>query len=109
MVDLKDIDMGEFGRHLFQKLLKATATEASYADVMDRLEEQGSTQWEDEAIPPNEYSLIKDWEDEEVLDKVFAWRQFEWLRAHDIPSLNASSTDGTIAVFRHNVEPRDIK
>lgn len=33
----KDINMGEFGRHLFKKLLKQTASSATYADVVEQM------------------------------------------------------------------------
>lgn len=33
-MDFSQIDMGEFGRHLFSKILKATASDGTFAEVM---------------------------------------------------------------------------
>ena len=74
MVDFNDIDMGEFGRHLFQKLLKATASEVEYADVLDLVSTKKLENYVDESFPPNEFSLIHDWDDPEVRSKVRIWR-----------------------------------
>ena len=33
-MQLKDINLGELGRHLFSKILKATASDGKYADIL---------------------------------------------------------------------------
>lgn len=104
---VEDIDMGEFGRHLFQKLLKTTASEVAYTDVLDHMQSKNAKKYTDETFPPNEHSLITDWDDDEALDKVFTWRRFTWARATDIPSLN--DKEGKLQVFSNKIEPSDIK
>ena len=56
-MDFSKIDMGEFGRHLFSKILKATASDGNYTDVMKAMEAKNS-QYTDESFPPDEHSLI---------------------------------------------------
>ena len=80
----KDINMGEFGRHLFKKLLKATASASSYADVLEQVDEQNLTKYTDESFPPNEHSLINDWNEPDVQGKVELWRNFEWTRCEEM-------------------------
>ena len=60
-----------------------------------------------ESFPPNEFSLISDWEEGEVQDKVQLWRSFEWVRATEVPSLN--DDEGKLQVFFNEVSPSDIK
>ena len=57
--------MGELGRHLFAKILKATASDGTFTEIYEecKLKNQPYT---DESFPPNEFSLISDWEDGEV-------------------------------------------
>ena len=95
-MDFSKIDMGEFGRHLFAKILKATASDGTYVDIMNEMVKKNS-QYTDESFPPTETSLINDWEEDEVQDKVRLWRQFEWIRAGNIPELN--DQEGKLAVF----------
>jgi uncharacterized protein YmfQ (DUF2313 family) len=76
----KQIEMGELGRQLFAKIMKATASDGTYSEVMQETVKSKS-QYTDEAFPPNETSLINDWEETEVYGKVRLWRQFEWIRA----------------------------
>ena len=102
----KRIDMGELGRHLFAKIMKATASDGTYSEVMQECAKTQS-KYTDESFPPTETSLINDWEEEEVQDKVRLWRQFEWIRATEIAELN--DEEGKLAVFQNEVTPSDIK
>lgn len=43
--------------------------------------------YNDDSFPPSQSSLIKNWSDPEVRDKVRTWKNFQWLRAKDIPSI----------------------
>lgn len=63
MTDLKDIDMGELGRHLFAKLLRATASDGSLEDMMEYCEKK-KKKYTDDMFPPSKKSLINDWNDE---------------------------------------------
>ena len=72
--------MGELGRHLFAKILKATASDGTFQEIYEECKARNKP-YEDEAFPPTEFSLISDWEDPEVQDKVKLWRTFEWIRA----------------------------
>ena len=106
MVDFKKIDMGELGRHLFAKILKATASDGKFTEIYEECKMK-QTPYEDESFPPNEFSLISDWDEGEVQDKVKLWRSFEWVRATDVPSLN--DDEGKLQVFFNEVSPSDIK
>lgn len=59
---------------------------------------------DDEQFPPDESSLIKDWEADSVVDKVGTWCNFEWRKSCDIPSLGPEAQ-----VFFGGIEPSDIK
>ena len=63
--------------------------------------------FKDTSFPPNEFSLISDWDEDDVQDKVRLWRQFEWIRATEIEELN--DAEGKLAVFQNEVTPSDIK
>lgn len=106
MVDFKKIDMGELGRHLFAKILKATASDGTFNEIFEEVKAKGE-KYEDESFPPNEFSLISDWDEPEVADKIKLWRTFEWVRATEIPSLN--DDEGKLSVFFEEVSPKDIK
>jgi hypothetical protein len=41
-MDFSKIDMGEFGHHLFAKILKATASDGSYVDIMNEMVKKNS-------------------------------------------------------------------
>jgi len=68
-MDFSKIDMGELGRHLFSKILKATASDGNYEDIKTEVDRK-DVMYVDESFPPNEFSLISDWEDDEVYDKI---------------------------------------
>ena len=106
MVDFKKIDMGELGRHLFAKILKATASDGAFMEILEECKLKNEP-YEDESFPPNEFSLISDWDEPEVQDKVKLWQTFEWVRATKIPSLN--DNEGKLSVFFNEVSPKDIK
>ena len=106
MVDFKKLGMGELGRHLFAKILKATASDGSFNEIYEECKTKQQP-YEDESFPPNEFSLISDWEEEEVADKVRLWRTFTWIRATEIEELN--DDDGKLQVFFNEVSPSDIK
>jgi len=95
-MDFKNIDMGEFGRHLFAKILRATASDGNYTDIMNEMVTKNE-KYTDESFPPTEMSLINDWDEDEVQDKVRTWSQFEWIRATEIEELN--DEEGKLAVF----------
>ena len=63
MTDLKDIDLGELGRHLFAKLIRATASDGSLEDMMDYCHKK-KIKYTDDMFPPAKKSLINDWNDE---------------------------------------------
>lgn len=87
MVDFKKLDMGELGRHLFAKILKATASDGKFNEIYEECKMKNEP-YQDESFPPNEFSLISDWEHPEVADKVRLWKSFEWIRATEVPELN---------------------
>ena len=105
-MDFSKIDMGELGRHLFARILKATASDGKFMEILEecKLKDEPYT---DESFPPNEFSLIKDWDDDDVFDKVRMWRKFEWIRCNEIGSLNDG--EGRLQVFHNLIEPRDMK
>ena len=105
MVDFNKIDMGELGRHLFAKILKATASDGKFTEILEEAKLKDEP-YEDESFPPNEFSLIADWDEDEVLDKVKLWKQFEWIRCNDIEELN--DDEGALQVFQNEVSPSDI-
>ena len=106
MVDFKKIDMGELGRHLFAKILKATASDGKFTEILEEAKLKNEP-YEDESFPPNEFSLIADWDEDEVLDKVKLWKQFEWIRCNEIEELN-DKEEGQLVVFQNEVSPDDI-
>jgi hypothetical protein len=69
--------------------------------------EKKDSPFTDTSFPPNENSLISDWDDENVQDKVRLWRQFEWRRASAIEDLN--DDEGKLKIFADDVTPNDIK
>jgi hypothetical protein len=71
--DFSDIDMGELGRQIFCRLLKATASEGSYNETIEECRERGQP-FNDEAFPANQNSLISNWKDEHARDKVSQWK-----------------------------------
>lgn len=106
MVDFKKLDMGELGRHLFAKILKATASDGKFNEIWEE-SKMRNIPYEDESFPPNEFSLISDWEEPEVQDKVRLWKSFTWIRATEIEELN--DDEGKLQVFFNEVSPSDIK
>ena len=89
MADLKNVDMGELGRHLFAKLLRCTASDGSLEDMMEYCEKK-KTKYVDDMFPASKKSLINDWNDEadDIKEKVDEWSKFTWIRATDIEELN---------------------
>jgi hypothetical protein len=55
--------MGELGRNLFAKLLRATASDGSYEDMLAYCVKK-NTKYTDDSFPPTYKSLINDWNDE---------------------------------------------
>ena len=123
-MDFSKIDMKEFGRHLFAKILKATSEEENFSEIMQAMVKKESmpsmfkkdskafiekkdSPFMDTSFPPNENSLISDWDDDNVQDKVRLWRQFEWKRASTIDDLN--DNEGKLNIFADDVTPNDIK
>lgn len=91
-------NLGELGRHLFAKLLRTTASDGSYEDMLQQcvLKKEKYT---DHSFPPSKKSLINDWNDEseDIQSKVNEWSQFVWIRASDIEELN--DEEGSLQIF----------
>ena len=98
-MDFKEIDIGELGRNIFAKILKATATQGTYSDTLDECRYRG-TKFTDESFPPEKKSLISDWDDpaEEIQEKVEEWDKFVWVRADEVDELN--DDEGPISDLR---------
>ena len=107
-MDVKDIDLGDLGRNLFARLLRATASDGTYDDMVAYCEKK-KTKYTDDSFPPNKKSLITDWNDEsdDIQEKVDEWATFKWIRASEIEELN--DEEGRLAVFQDDVTPDDIK
>jgi len=104
----KDVDLGELGRNLFGKLLRATASDGTYEDTLAKCERK-KCKYTDDSFPPKAKSLISDWNDdsEDIQEKVDEWKEFTWVRASECEELN--DEEGTLAVFVDDVSPADIK
>lgn len=104
----KDIDMGELGRNLFARLLRTTASDGTFEDMMEHCQ-RTKKKHTDEAFPPKKKSLINDWNDEadDIQEKVEEWGNMTWIRASEIEELN--DDEGVLAVFQDDVTPSDIK
>lgn len=61
--EFADVDLGELGRNLFGKLLRATASDGTYEDMLAQCERK-KTQYVDDSFPAKAKSLISDWNDE---------------------------------------------
>lgn len=72
--DLKNIDLGELGRNLFARILRATASDGSFDDMMNHCVRK-KIKYTDESFPPSKKSLINDWNDEaeDIQEKVDEW------------------------------------
>ena len=90
--------MGELGRQLFTRLLRATASDGNFEDIMEQCQ-KNKRKYTDDSFPPEARSLINDWNDEseDIQEKVPDWRDFKWMRASEIPELN--DDEGRLAVF----------
>lgn len=97
-MDTKNIDLGDLGRNLFARLLRATASDGTYDDIVAHCEKK-KVKYTDDSFPPNKKSLIADWNDEsdDVQEKVDEWATFNWIRASEIEELN--DDEGRLAVF----------
>ena len=62
-MNFNEIDIGELGRNIFAKILKATSNSGSFQDVLEECEYRGK-QYTDESFAPNKTSLINDWKDQ---------------------------------------------
>ena len=73
-MDFKKIDMGELGRQLFAKILKATASDGKFTEILEECSLK-KEKYTDESFPPNEFSLIQDWDCQEdgVPEKARKW------------------------------------
>ena len=105
----EDINLGELGRNLFAKLLRATASDGSLEDMMQHCQTK-KIKYTDDSFPPSKKSLINDWNDDadDIQEKVEEWGEFTWIRASDIKELN-DKTEGQLQVFQDDVTPSDIK
>ena len=107
-MDFEEIDIGELGRNIFAKILKATATPGSFEDVIEECEYKG-IKYTDESFPPKKKSLIHDWTDpsDDIQEKVEQWNEFTWIRADEIEELN--DEEGELAIFADAITPSDIQ
>lgn len=71
-MDFSKIDMGELGRQLLLKILKATSSEGSYEDKIEECRTNNEI-FDDESFGANNNSLINNWNDPSVQDKVSTW------------------------------------
>jgi hypothetical protein len=67
---------------LFIKILEETSSEGDFEDLYKRCVKR-SEEFVDETFPSKKASLIIDWNESEVQDKVKAWKNFKWLRPSD--------------------------
>ena len=72
-MDFSQINIGELGRQIFCRLLKATASEGGFDDLLAECQSSG-TAYVDESFPANQHSLIHNWKDPKVQDKVSQWK-----------------------------------
>jgi len=107
-MDFKDIDMGELGRNILAKVLKATSTQGAYTDVQEECEFRG-VKFTDETFPPEKKSLMHNWEDpaEDIQEKVEEWGKFTWIRAAEVEELN--DDEGELVIFADDITPSDIQ
>lgn len=63
-MNLQGIDIGEFGRNILSKLLKVSASNCSYDDILDECT-QKKKKYTDDEFPPTRTSLIKDWNEDD--------------------------------------------
>ena len=85
-------NLGEFGHKLFVRILEFTSNEGKFNNfqiskgdfetMLNRCKKLG-VKYEDENFPPNENSLISNWDEDEVQDKVEKWSKYVWRRATD--------------------------
>lgn len=101
-MDLGEIDLGEFGRQLFLKILQETSSEGEFHELLKRCKDK-QKQYNDESFPPNRSSLITYWEDESVRDKVQKWKYFIWKRASEFMDPDQ------MCIFKDKIEPDDVK
>ena len=101
-MDLGEIDLGEFGRQLFFKILQETSSEGEFHELLKRWKDK-QKQYNDESFPPNRSSLITYWEDESVRDKVQKWKYFVWKRASEFMDPDQ------MCIFKDKIEPDDVK
>ena len=50
----------------------------------------------DENFPASAHSLINNWEDDDVLDKVIQWKRFVWRRVEDFLTESVKIFQGRI-------------
>ena len=95
---MKNIDLGELGRNLFARIVRATASDGSFEDMMNHCIKTKKP-YVDESFPPKPKSLINDWNDpaDDIQEKVGEWKEFTWIRASEIEELN--DDEGVLAVF----------
>jgi hypothetical protein len=67
-------------------LLNATASEGGLDDVIKQVKASGKA-YVDDTFPSTQSSLISDWKDPDVQDKITRYSKFVWMRAQDIPSI----------------------
>lgn len=105
-MNLDGVNLGELGRQLLAKLLQATASEGGLDEVREQVKATGK-EYTDDTFPSTQSSLITDWKDPEVQDKVQRYSKFVWMRAKEIPSIKEGGVN--IQVFADSIDPSDIK
>eukprot|EP00347_Sterkiella_histriomuscorum_P017724 403348238 len=105
-MDFSSVNMGELGRQIFARLLKVTSSEGAFDDILYECQ-QSNQPYVDEQFPAANESLIKNWKDPLVQDKVSTWKQFKWLRPHEIPVIQEGGVE--LAVFLDSIDPSDIR
>jgi calpain-15 len=105
-MDFQDIDLGEFGRQLFLRLLQETSTERTFEELYLRARELDEP-FRDENFPTTRASLITNWDDErfdeEMKRQHLKWKSYVWKRSTEF--LNPD----TLTIFQGKIEPNDIK
>ena len=80
--------------------------ENKFSSIQAKHQEQGAL-FIDRDFPPSFKSLVSDIENAEKEDLVNLWKDMEWIRAREIPSLN--DDEGKLQVFAGSIEPNDIR
>ena len=67
---------------MLHKILEETSSDGNFQELYERCARNG-LEYDDLVFPAGPTSLINDWDDDEVMDKVSKWKNFQWLRPRD--------------------------